>query len=193
MLGIPGGAVLIKALFFLRASIFGAFPCRSQQGEVRFGRDGIGEGYLLAAHALAEGNCPRFQVGLGVQMHIQPSGSLPKIKEDDRFLAPHHTVEPDRGLDLAVHTQLFKEWFGMWRVSRQRRAFLEHQVRKIDRAGAVRNGRLHGNAHDTHILFPVDNLRQPDKSNLSHPASTSSRRDGLPIPSPRTPPAGGCP
>ena len=46
---------------------------------------------------------------------------------------------------------------------------------------------------DTHILFPVDDLRQPDKSDFSHPASTSSHRDGLPIPSPRTPPAGGCP
>ena len=41
-------------------------------------------------------------------MHIQPSGSLPKIKVYDRFLAPHHAIEPDRGLDLAVHTDVYK-------------------------------------------------------------------------------------
>ena len=54
MLGIPGGAVLVKALFFLRASVFGTLPCRSQQGEVRFRRDSVREGYLLAAHPLCQ-------------------------------------------------------------------------------------------------------------------------------------------
>ena len=106
MLGIPGGAVLVKALFFLRAAVLRTLPCAGKQSKVRFGGDGVGEGYLLAAHALAEGNRPRFQVGLGVQMHIQPSGSLPKVKEDDRFLAPHHAVEPDRSFDHSILTQL---------------------------------------------------------------------------------------
>src|SRR5699024_3557955 len=191
--GIPGGAVLVKALFFLRAAVLRTLPSRSQQGEIRFGWDGVREGYLLAAHALAEGNRPSFQVGLRIDMHIQPSGGLPKVKEDDRFLAPHHAVEPDGCLDLAVLPELLEEHLGMGRVSRQRRSFLEHQVGKINRAGAVRDGRLHGDAYDTHLLIPVTDLRQPDKSDLTHPASPSSHRDGLPIPWPPPLPAGGCP
>lgn len=46
-------------------------------------------------------------------MHIQPGGSLPKVKEDDGFFTPHHAVEPDRGFDLSVHTQLFTGQFAI--------------------------------------------------------------------------------
>lgn len=42
MLGIPGGAVLVKALFFLRAAIFRTLPCAGKQGKVRFGRTALG-------------------------------------------------------------------------------------------------------------------------------------------------------
>ena len=193
MLGIPGGAVLVEALFFLRAAVSGAFPCGCKQGKVIFRRECARKRNLLTAHALGQSDGAALHIGLGVEMHIQACGGLPKVKENDRFLAPYHAVEPDRSFDHSILTQLLEEGFGMGRVSRQRRTFLEHQVSKIDRAGAVRDGRLHGDVHDTHILFPVNDLRQPDKSDFTHPASTSSHKDGLPIPWPPPLPAGGCP
>ena len=183
----------VEALFFLRAAVSGAFPCGCQKSKVIFRRERTRKRNLLAAHTLGQFDRAALHIRLGIEMHIQPCGGLPKIKEDDRFLAPHHAVEPDGSLDLAVLPELLEEHLGVGRVSRQGSAFLQLQVSKINRAGAVRDGRLHGDAYDTHILFPVNDLRQPDKSDLTHPASTSSHRDGLPIPWPPPLPAGGCP
>lgn len=56
MLGIPGGAVLVKALFFLRAAIFGTLPCAGKQGKIRFGGDSVWKRNLLTAYALCQLN-----------------------------------------------------------------------------------------------------------------------------------------
>lgn len=114
MLGIPGGAVLVEALFFLRAAVSSAFPCGCQESKVIFRIHGIGEYRYLAAHTLRQFDRAALHIRLGVEMHIQPRRSLPKVKEDDRFLAPHHAVEPDGRLDLAVLPELLEEHLGIW-------------------------------------------------------------------------------
>ena len=106
MLGIPGGAVLIEALFFLRAAVLRTLPCAGKQSKVRFGGDSVREGYLLAAHALAEGNRPASRSDLGYKCTSSPAEVSPRLKRMT-VSSPAHAVEPDRGFDFAVHTQSF--------------------------------------------------------------------------------------
>ena len=175
MLGVPGGAVLIKTLFRLGDAVSGAFPHRSKERQVIFGMERIWKNHPLSTNTLVQGNRPCRHVRLGIDVDIQTAGGLAKVAYNDRFGGANHAVEPDL---IAFRQPALR----VRNIAGQRRSFLQHEVSEPDRARAVGDGRFHRYTHDTLFLLFVYDLCQSDEYGFSHQAPTSFRRDDLPIP-----------